>query len=448
MKKLLVLIATVFFTLNGMSQIFLDDKLEFRSPNRISILIPKEFCYDQIPHVQMYDDGSSSSSSNKRMLIYDENLKLKKEISLANRSFDYQLTYQDEEREVQSVTVDNEYEEDLRQSYSQFVEQNSMMDPSFSESKLTITKQENGDSLIIYDFTSYTSHYGGNLNDFYFAYSYFGAKYPRLYFKCKNGNMYRYRATYKVTYSDWVVTGTRTEDRSQNIRILSLCNLNLNIGDESNNYFVASQTLFNADEEFEYLSPKLSLTKGTESTSASPDSNDNITIKRSTLVTDNAQVSITGFQVVSSNGTVIKDLDFDNGFVISNSSQSYVHVVTIGSKVYLAFTGYVDNKKKTAFYQIEKGTNSIQQVKALDGGFTVSPTIADKGTPISINFGDGNNSGSDIIVYNANGNQIKQTKVTSGERSTQITLDNNSGVYLLTRKQPGKSSETRKIILR
>ena len=62
----------------------------------------------------------------------------------------------------------------------------------------------------------------------YFAYDYFGMKYPKVYFIENGEGVTGYMARYAVEYSEWVAAGTSVNDYSTNQRRISLCNINLN----------------------------------------------------------------------------------------------------------------------------------------------------------------------------------------------------------------------------
>ena len=450
MRKIYLIIFALCFSLGNMAQVKTDGRWNMggTSSSGLALSVPKEFCYNNTPLIQMYDGSSSGSEST--LLIYDEDLNLKETLNIGgDKTFNYQLTYQDEQREIESVTVVRESEDCLNQSYDDFVRQTSMMSPSFNESMLTITEEGNGSKLIIFDYSA-DSFFSGRLDQYYFGYSYFGTKYPTTYFRCKNDVMYRYRATYKITYGEWQVVGTHTEDMHYTYRRLYLYNINLNEGDgRANYYFEASQTLFNTDEAFEYLVPKYVMSaQGEGSASEAVPYNENTIITtRTTVITEKSKVVFAGFQVMSSDGTVIRDLDFEPGFV-SPSINDKVYVVTIGFKTYLAFSGYQDGKDCTVFYQIDRQTAEIRRVSTTRGSFVVSPTVIEKNTPISISFGDDNRNGSDVFVYSASGSRLKQQSVPAGEKGAQLSVNTNPGMYIVARRQPGKAAEAQKIIVK
>ena len=94
--------------------------------------IPKEFSYHNVPYLTMYDN-----TENRNLLIYNDDLELVKAINIQqDHTFDYQLTYQDEEREISAVTVAEENEQEYGMSYEMWLQQQKNIDPTFTESKL------------------------------------------------------------------------------------------------------------------------------------------------------------------------------------------------------------------------------------------------------------------------------------------------------------------------
>ena len=444
MKKFILTVISFYYVSCVLGQTVLDQKINLKSDYGMSLAIPMEFSYEQKPRL-LFTQGYSQE---EKTYVYDEDLKLEKTIDTGlNKTFDYQLTYQDEEREITEVYIKNETElQNFHQTFDQFVEQQKMVDPTFDISKMTITKEENGDSLIVYE-----GYYSPE--DLYYGYSYFGKQYPKLVYRCISGNMYLYRINYGVKYGEWKTVSTRTEDYQKSFSALSLQSINLNQGQsQSNGSFKVSQTLFNTDEDFEFLMPKYILGTGgpySNSDDTVIDGDDVILTKNTVCITENGKVVLGGFQVVSSDGTVLQDLDFDADFV-SSGLPSKIFVLTIGTKTYLVFTGYQSgsSNESTAFYLINRETTNIQKAKVVRGGMSVTPVVAEKNSPVIISFGDDNKFGSDITLYSTSGSQLHQMRVPAGSKSAQMTLGNGSGVYVITRKQPGQMHESQKVIVK
>lgn len=287
----------------------------------------------------------------------------------------------------------------------------------------------------------------------YFAYDYFGKKYPKVYWVLNNGRVTGYRTNYTVTYSEWKVVDTRIENRQKTLKRLRLCNINLNNGDgENDNFFEMSQTLFNEDEKFEYIIPKYELSsKGNGyDIIVSPDpSDETITTTQTEIISENRYLTLTGFQIVSENGEIIKNLNFDSDFTGDIDTYSdYAFVITIGSNTYLAFNGHSDSKSATIFYKIDRSSTDIKQVMKAPASMRLSPTIANKNAPINISFGDDNQSGSDIVVVSTNGAKVKKLTIPAGQTSAQMYISNNTGVYCVSRVQNNKVTDTRKVIIK
>lgn len=420
-------------------------------PSRYSaISIPTTFTYNNAPYIvlQRYEDDSKS------ILIYNENLEVVKTVNQNFRkTFETQITYRDEAREIESVSIKSEMPSTSGQynSYQDFLQQNLVLDPALTEKDFIVTVEENGDSLINVDFTK-SWHFS---SDVYFCYNYFGKQYPRMYWRCKNGKVTQYMVTYEVNYTDWHSAGTHTEtlQREQEIIPLTYVNLNLQQTAAMCN-FELTQTLFNEDEGFEYIVPKYTMVNPKSFTSVYDEvvmpggvidngfyTDIDIELTRSFPNTENTEVALAGFQVLSENGSVIKDLDFD--YAIQRDINKAV-IITIGSSTYLAFDGYND----MVFYKIERGTTNIKRVNIPPSRMLITPAIAKKNVPINIILDDDNKNGSDISVYSSSGIKMSQVNVPANQKQAQIIFNGGSGVYNLVRSERNKVSETKKFILK
>lgn len=418
MKNYSFLLMLSISTLACHAQTKVTEEMDLGYPDRNALSIPKEFCYGNTPLLTMYDN-----TEERNLLVYDENINLVKTINIRQeKTFNYQLLYQDEEREITAVNA-TETEQTLNITYEQWIVQQSRVDPSFSEEKVSITKEANGDSLIIVDLTNpYVP-----IEQLYFNYNYFGKQYPKRYWRSKSGQMYQYAITYAVTYGDWHSVGTRTENRQETLRRLQLCNINLNYGDgRANYYFEASQTLFNNDEEFEYIIPKYELSANGSGGGSSNDvivepsyGEETIETHRSTIISEKSKLALVGFQVVTAEGNVINDLLFDKDFNASIRS-NYAYVITIGSMTYLAFDGYMNDKSCTVFYRIDRdGTNMIRKVNAAPARMMVSPTIANRTEQITVTLDEKNNA-HEIIVVDSAGKIVKRVPIAAGQKTVSF----------------------------
>ena len=179
----------------------------------------------------------------------------------------------------------------------------------------------------------------------------------------------------------------------------------------------------------------------------SPSTGETITTTQSTIISEDKYLTLTGFQVVSEDGNIIKDLNFDSDF-ISSINDNYAFVITIGSNTYLAFDGSSDGTDATVFYKIDKTSTDIKQVMKAPASMKLFPSVTDRNTPINISFGDDNPSGSEIVVVSANGTEVKKQAIPAGETSTQMLIPSGIGIYCVSRIQNNKVTDTRKIIVK
>ena len=445
MKRLLLFLYLASISLLSGAQMVVTSRMELGYPDRCALSIPKEFSYDGKPLIMMYDN-----SDEKNLLIYDENLDLVKQIDMTKSfSFDYSLTYQDKVRHVTNVKEVDKTQKSLDMTYEQFLNQQMAVDPSLTPGGVNIQVRENGDSVI-----TFSSAYSDNEN-LYFAYRTFGKKYPKVYWIANKGNMYVCRTNYEVEYSDWEISNTYTQTSQKSLNRLRLCNINLNYGDgRANYYFEASQTLFNTDADFEYIIPKYKLSKnsnigGYPSSISTGSNEESIDTVQTVCLSEDANLYLTGFQVVSSDGNVISDINFDAGDGVSKIDDDYAYVITIGANTYLAFDVYDSNdKQSTLFFKVNRETSDIKKVKVASNSMLISTVAENHSATVKINFSDDNNSGSNIVVTTSNGMNVKQVTVPSRQKSTQFTLSGSAGVYCISRIQKGKISEVKKILIK
>ena len=420
-------------------------RFEFGYADRAALSVPKEFSYGSVPYLMLVDNNDQNN-----IQVYDENLDVVKTIAMKeSMPFNYQLTCQAETREVTAVneTYKNSY--CSYESYEAFIQRESLVDPYFNESCLIIKDFGDGTRKITVDYTN--SGYTTN-RQMYFAYDYFGMQYPKVYFIENSEGLTGYRVEYAVEYSEWQATGTTVNDYSADQDRIRLCNINLNNGDgRANSYFEVSQTLFNSDEGFEYILPKYKLSAngnvgGSYVINGGGDT-EQITTQRSVVISEQKELALAGFQVLSEDGNVVSDITFDGDFE-GSIDLDCAFVITIGNTTYLAFDGYSNGQSSTIFYKIDRSTSSIQKVKTAPSTMKLTPTVVNSGSTINVNFGDDNVKGSDLVVVSASGAAVQTYHVPAGQTSAQIQANTSAGMYCISRLQKNKAAETKKIIVK
>lgn len=402
------------------------------------MVIPRQFSAEDKPILHFeQEDGDVYSIS-----LYNDDIEKIDAVDLTNGTFNYTLKYRDNTREIKEINkeeLDREYYRELSEYYTfeQFLEEQRL----YGEIEVRV---ENGDTIV---FSTYS--YGINVSRLFFGYDYFGTKYPMNYILCKNNVLYKVQVQYIATYTEWTVTGEHTEERSCETPVIYLNYINFDGGSSDDNYgFILSQTLFNDDEKFEYIIPKMTLTDISDWSSEVPGNDGNtLTLTYSTLISDYAYPACRGVQVLSSDGTVIYDMDFGNGFEANEYDCQYMTVITIGGKNYLVVEGQTKGDDGytycTMFYRIDKQAQSIQQVNSAP----IQMKARQKNSTINVQLSN-TSTDSQIIMSNPLGVTVAKTFVPAGENVATLKTNVPKGVYNITRFQKGNIVENAKILIK
>lgn len=405
----------------------------------LCMVIPKEYSSGNKPQLTF-----RNSENRKKVMILNENLDVVKQFDVNENKFEYTLTFLKQERDVNSVTEKDRTTKDLHMSFREWCQQNKNMDYRFDEYMLHISTQENGDSIIYADISSMGS---GSNESMYFGYEHFGMKYPKVYWRASKGNMYQYSTSYTVEYTDWHTVSSYDEKHSVPASILHIYNMNLDNGDGNNgSYFDFSQTLFNQDGEYEYIIPKYTMSADggdTDEPSVSPVEPANDIVLSQTVEDSNGSSPVfSGFQVVSTNGNVVKDLDFDTKVSVSPDMKN-VALITIGGNRYLAFGGY----SKTVFFKLGSLSSSIERVKTVPMGMRIWKSEARGNATINVSLGNNTDVDSEIVVSSVGGTKISSHHVEAGQTVTCLPLNVLPGVYCVSRMQQGQTCSSQKILV-
>ena len=419
-----------------------DGKLE----SRYNITVPHEFLYGNEP-VLLLQAGSELRTVN----VYDENIDLVKSIDLKDLNFNYQLVYKIEEREAKDATLVDSDPVREYSSYEAFVQSEMNVNPTFTEKCLKIEKLENGDRKITFDYSKYNEP---EIESRYFHYEFFGEKYPLVYLIEHEGKVTLYYNRYEINMTDWVDKGEEIENLDYSLHPISLYNFNLNTNiQDSRTIFNLSQTLFNDDDKFEYIVPKVKLTSENNSSNLGTTGpitgteGGQIETSRKTLISKDSNVAVVGFQVVSETGSILQDVEFDT--FTGNISIMDGAVITIGKNTYLAFCANdAENHSKTVFYKIDRLASAVTKVESVSGSLKIFPTLVDKGNVIHVDFGKAAKNESEISVFSSSGAKIKSMKIPAGQNAAQFVLDAPAGMYIVNKTSLKGTPESRKIIIK
>lgn len=185
------------------------------------------------------------------------------------------------------------------------------------------------------------------------------------------------------------------------------CSSNDLSGSEGRLY--VTQTLFNNDDKFEYL-----------------------------------QELENGLNIVSEDGTVLQTITYTN-------KNTYVrYIINIDNKMYI-MTLTEDSENSHYFYtfypitRTATGVNSVGAPKRLH----VSPMLASRNEPITVEIGDSEMNEREIAVVNAAGQTVFLTKVHVGDKSVTIDPGKLSrGLNIVKATNGNKAAEYCKILVR
>lgn len=449
MKKNTLLLAMLATVPALGQQIIMNDMPEYLDELNV---IPSQFTVNNVPilHIEQGDEWGYEDEEYS-IVLYNDDIEKIAEVKPATHTFDYTLTYQTQTREVKEVEAIELERYEFHRLDEWYTLEQFIQDYFWGD---VIVREENGETIIIPIYTKTRSIETQEYNeDLYYGYAHFGTKYPYEYYVCKENVIYRVRAEYHATYTDWSPASEREEKESCELNVMSIYYQDFDTQAESNR-FTLSQTLFNSDDKFEYIIPKVVLTDISNYVSSVPESIHTIVLSKSELVSDYAYPTIKGLQVVSSDGTVLHDIDFMDGFykVYDEYSQyeNEIYGITIGGKDYLVIEGYMksndddeENKECALFYRINRQTNSLQEVKSLP----VKMRVKQQASTINVQLSD-TAEPSEIIMTNSLGKIIGKKHVPAGENMATFKTSMPKGVYNITRFQKGKNIENGKILMK
>lgn len=286
----------------------------------------------------------------------------------------------------------------------------------------------------------------------------------KAYLKADNtyGYIYQYSITVPKCDGEWTTTTTQSEAISNfyTPRCVDVSNMNHWNGGV---YLPFSQTFFNNDEQFEYVSCKAEIAIGGATgnlgysyadedpktilfgiTDSDRDGNGEIDYK-STLY----GIHYNGFEVVSEDGSVLYTFETPNtnrnSTIEFYKSDDYI----LAELCY----GWQDENgnynSTTRFYRIDKSSAGAPELIREENRISATPNPASKGTPVVMTLTTDNSKTRNVIVNSLGGRQVFCQSVAPGVSKVSIPTENLSpGMYLFTVTEEGRKIETCKIIIK
>lgn len=258
--------------------------------------------------------------------------------------------------------------------------QNMIIGASAVNGVITITSTipaSQGGIFFIYDIEPLTPD--GRETGWFWEYETYGTKYPLLMYLWKNGYLYLTYVSYSVdieysdrqtsySYSEWSETGRTSHEYAQRDGLPFIdYDIDQVIYDNeaSGDGLCLTQTLFNTDDKYEYLSFPVSGSEMMEGYSPNEPICDNCYNDGETFTESKSYFSLhiyNGFNVMSEDGNSLQSISFPNGFQMRESVSA--QIIKLEDEYYLICTGEMGENAAMLVYKINRTNTgaSVQQV--------------------------------------------------------------------------------------
>ena len=185
---------------------------------------------------------------------------------------------------------------------------------------------------------------------------------------------------------------------------------------------VLTQTLFNDDDEFEWV------------------------IEKYAILANEYEPLVSGFKVMSQSGATIADVDFP---IYLSWTRFTLYITSDG--LYLTAYGNKadgDSDSYNLIYKIDSNSSSIQAVGE-PRKMIVSPTAPRHGAPVNVSLGEIVSRNCKLSVVSASGHTVITQNLKPGDTSAVIDTNRlNSGVYVVVVDNGETKREATKIVVR
>ncbi len=213
-----------------------------------------------------------------------------------------------------------------------------------------------------------------------------------------------------------------------------------------------TQTLFNDDAKFEYIRPLV--TDGLSYVGRGSQTRYIDAMGISVEVPFIAKTygnRMSGFQVMSEDGTVLQTVQFDGNFVMR--SYTSASLLRIHGKLYLAFEGYVldvansNMRQASLVYAFDRQSSQVRKVMEQVGDVVVTPRVADRSEQITVELNDEGGI-REIQVLNGNGQTEVRVPVAKGQKRVTIPASQLSRGLNVVNAVGGKHRQAHKVMVK
>lgn len=443
-------------------------------------VVPKQLSYDGSnrvyirtadDQVAIYGNDFTPVKSFNITPTYNEDIYINKERTVtvtvtpgelisSNVVVEYTYTYLTQIYLFNEETQEGYYTYDVPASWTEN-DMKTYLENQYEKTIVSVTPHPEGGWVFVYDMEMYQPDGSDAYN--YFMVDTYGKQYPQQAYLWQNGFLYDYRINYReeniyaedeVTfeYGEWSETGTEKYGSAQDggIGFLDYDSQSIGDSDEYGDGLCLSQTLFNTDDKYEYLSfpHELSEEYGYGYNEPTPDHYESCTYTEPTTF---YQYSLyKSFNIMSEDGTILQTVTFPNGFEM----MKYVtaQIIQLAGEFYILCQGEMNESETLLIYKINRSSvgASVEQVCApiKVGAF---PSIANRNQMITIQL-SGDNAGSrqtNLQVVDMQGKVLNQQTIPAGQTSTTIPAHRlSNGMNLIKITQGSKTIGTEKVIIK
>lgn len=326
---------------------------------------------------------------------------------------------------------------------------------------VSVTPHPEGGWVFVYDMEMYQPD-GSDASNYFMVETY-GKQYPCYTYLWQNGFLYYCHIIYRekniyaedeVTfeYGEWVETGTEKYEYAQDYRIgfLDYDSQSTGDSDEYGDGLCLSQTLFNTDDKYEYLSFPHELSEEYDYgyNEPTPDHYESGTYTENKTFYKYSLYK--SFNIMSEDGTILQTVTFPNGFEMTEFVTA--QIIQLAGEFYILCQGEMNDNETLLIYKINRSSvgASVEQVCApiKVGAF---PSIANRNQMITIQL-SGDNAGSrqtNLQVVDMQGKVMNQQTIPAGQTSTTIPAHRlSNGMNLIKITQGSKTIGTEKVIIK
>ena len=212
---------------------------------------------------------------------------------------------------------------------------------------------------------------------------------------------------------------------------------------------IASQTLFNNDEKWEFLRPvfaEFADYDHYETREEDRDGDGEIDYKQTKY-----RDKLKAYEVVSENGNVLTTITVPEGeyyapLFINWDGETFFGIA-VEKKIEEDEDDYYE--EYIAVYNIDKNASSVKKI-AETPAMRVSPALANRNSTVNVTLdAETAKNGGELVITDSNGRAIARRRVEVGQTSVPVTTDRmSSGVYNITLTEKGQKVENARIIVK